>query len=181
MLHHYCNAVKFFGSRNPKTRAREGGASVFTSFVSFSFSVPPPSEKIAGGFQRAGKKEGVWGEGIFARLPKREAAGRSVQNSQSGFSSKKVRISSNKHHQSLFAEELASLGASRLASAGISARKCQGFLKSIANFPAARRRFTNEICFARRAMSRFFSFAFGERQSEILLNCRCGVSFFNYN
>jgi hypothetical protein len=30
-------------------------------------------------------------------------------------------------------------------------------------------------------MSRFFSFAKGERQSEILLNCRCGVSFFNYN
>ncbi|PIT93480.1 hypothetical protein COU00_04215 [Candidatus Falkowbacteria bacterium CG10_big_fil_rev_8_21_14_0_10_43_11] len=27
------------------------------------------------------------------------AAGRSVQNSQSGFSSKKVRISSNKHHK----------------------------------------------------------------------------------
>jgi len=32
------------------------------------FEVPPPSEKIAGGFQQAGKKEGGWGEGIFARL-----------------------------------------------------------------------------------------------------------------
>ena len=41
--------------------------------------------------------------------------------------------------------------------------------------------FTNKICIAQRAMSRFFSFAKGERQSEILLNCRCGVSFFNYN
>jgi hypothetical protein len=30
-------------------------------------------------------------------------------------------------------------------------------------------------------MSRFLPFAKGERQSEILLNCRCGVSFFNYN
>jgi hypothetical protein len=30
--------------------------------------VPPPSEKIAGGFQQAGKKEGGLGEGIFARL-----------------------------------------------------------------------------------------------------------------
>ncbi|MBU4141354.1 hypothetical protein KKE99_00565, partial [Patescibacteria group bacterium] len=29
---------------------------------------PPPPEKIAGGFQQAGKKEGGWGEGIFARL-----------------------------------------------------------------------------------------------------------------
>ncbi|OHA29560.1 MAG: hypothetical protein A3B08_02925 [Candidatus Taylorbacteria bacterium RIFCSPLOWO2_01_FULL_43_44] len=28
----------------------------------------PPSEKSAGGFQQAGKKEGGWGEGIFARL-----------------------------------------------------------------------------------------------------------------
>ena len=32
------------------------------------FEVPPPSEKIAGGFQQAGKKEGGLGEGIFARL-----------------------------------------------------------------------------------------------------------------
>ncbi|PIU09000.1 MAG: hypothetical protein COT31_01185, partial [Candidatus Moranbacteria bacterium CG08_land_8_20_14_0_20_34_16] len=30
--------------------------------------VPPPSEKIARGFQQAGKKEGGWGEGIFAHL-----------------------------------------------------------------------------------------------------------------
>jgi hypothetical protein len=57
------------GSRNSKTRAREGGASVFT-FFSFLFfvSAPPPPEKIAGGFQQAGKKEGGLGEGIFARL-----------------------------------------------------------------------------------------------------------------
>jgi len=32
------------------------------------FEVPPPSEKIAGGFPQAGKKEGGLGEGIFARL-----------------------------------------------------------------------------------------------------------------
>ena len=118
-------------------------------------------------------------ENFFAgQRAKRAAAGRSVQNSQSGFCSKKVRISSNKHHQ---IELVASLGASPLASAGSFARKLKGFLKSISSRPAARRRFTNEICFAQKAMSRFFSFAFGERQSEILLNCRCGVSFFNYN
>ena len=95
-----------------------------------------PAEKIAGGFQQAGKKEGGLGEGIFARLPKRSPAallvrsrtpqksflflleekigraqikkceenffagwralasggGAERQNSQSGFSSKKVRI-----------------------------------------------------------------------------------------
>jgi hypothetical protein len=57
------------GSRNSKARAREGGASVFTLFSFLFFvSAPPPSEKIAGGFQQAGKKEGGLGEGIFARL-----------------------------------------------------------------------------------------------------------------
>jgi hypothetical protein len=114
-------------------------------------------------------------ENFFAeQREKRAAAGRSVQNSQSGFSSKKVRISSNKHHH---IELVASLGASPLASAGRFASKLKGFLKSISSRPAARRRFTNEICIARRAMSRFFSFAKGERQSEILLNCRCAFPF----
>ena len=94
---------------------------------------------------------------------------------QSGFCSKKVRISSNRHHQ---IELVASLGASPLASAGSFASRAKGFLKSISSRSAARRRFTNEIRIAQRAMSRFFSFAFGERQSEILLNCRCGVSLF---
>ena len=41
----------------------KGGASATISFLS-----APPPEKIAGGFQRAGKKEGGLGEGIFARL-----------------------------------------------------------------------------------------------------------------
>ena len=36
--------------------------------LSFSVSVPPPSEKTLSGFQQAGKKEGGLGEGIFARL-----------------------------------------------------------------------------------------------------------------
>jgi len=59
-------------------------------------------------------------ENFFAeQRAKRAAAGRSAQISQSGFSSKKVRISSNKHHH---IELDASLGASPLASAGISAR-----------------------------------------------------------
>ena len=68
------------GSRDSKTRAREGGASVFTSFVFLSFLSVPPSEKSAGGFQQAGKKEGGWGEGIFARLPKRSPAALLVQS-----------------------------------------------------------------------------------------------------
>ena len=45
-----------------------GRAGSRATSLSFLLSVPPPSEKIAGGFQQAGKKEGGWGEGIFARL-----------------------------------------------------------------------------------------------------------------
>jgi hypothetical protein len=45
-----------------------GGASATILFLS-----APPPEKSAGGFQQAGKKEGGLGEGIFARLPSREA------------------------------------------------------------------------------------------------------------
>src|SRR3990167_7566905 len=41
----------------------KGGASATILFLS-----APPPEKSAGGFQQAGKKEGGWGEGIFARL-----------------------------------------------------------------------------------------------------------------
>ena len=41
----------------------KGGARATILFLS-----APPSEKIAGGFQQAGKKERSWGEGIFARL-----------------------------------------------------------------------------------------------------------------
>ncbi len=44
---------------------RVGARATLLAFYSL---VPPPSEKIAGGFQQAGKKEGGLGEGIFARL-----------------------------------------------------------------------------------------------------------------
>jgi hypothetical protein len=47
------------GSRNSKTRAREGGASVFTSFAFSSFVLVPPSEKTLWGFQQAGKKKKI--------------------------------------------------------------------------------------------------------------------------
>ena len=97
----------------------------------------------------------------LARAPALQAGGQ-------GFKSPQV------HHIEL----AASLGASPLASAGTFARKSKGFLKSISSRSAAKQRFTNKIRVARRAMSRFFSFAVGERQSEILLNCRCGVSLF---
>ena len=67
--------VKIKGSKILKTRAREGGASVFTSFL-FSKAAATAKREI----QRAGKKEGGLGEGIFARLPKRSPAALLVQS-----------------------------------------------------------------------------------------------------
>ena len=52
---------EFIGSSTLLRAHGMGGASATI------FSVLPP-EKSAGGFQQAGKKEGGWGEGIFARL-----------------------------------------------------------------------------------------------------------------
>jgi len=85
---------------------------------------------------------------IWFRATTRAARG------QSGFCSKKVRISSNRHH---YIELVASLGASPLALAGSFASKSKGFLKSISSRSAARRRFIPQMRdIAQRAMSRFF-------------------------
>jgi len=57
------------GSSFDITRAREGGASVIPLLSSFIFPVPPSCRKVLGAkSKQAGKKEGGWGEGIFARL-----------------------------------------------------------------------------------------------------------------
>ena len=44
-----------------------GRAGARATLLSF-YSLVPTSEKTLPGFQQAGKKEGGWGEGIFARL-----------------------------------------------------------------------------------------------------------------
>src|SRR3989339_1803569 len=69
MIPKFQRLVKEIGSRISKKRAREGGASVFTSFIlSFLYSVPPSARKKFWPSNQAGEKEGGWGEGIFARL-----------------------------------------------------------------------------------------------------------------
>ena len=75
--------MKFLAFRQTKlgssfdiTRARVGGASVIPLLSSILFSVPPSRRKVLGvplfsginSAKQAGKKEGGWGEGIFARL-----------------------------------------------------------------------------------------------------------------
>ena len=59
ILPKYLLMVKSQGSKNPKARAREGGASAFTTMFSF-FSVPPSvRRKVLGAKpKQAGKKEG---------------------------------------------------------------------------------------------------------------------------
>ncbi|MCC7160760.1 hypothetical protein IT399_03515, partial [Candidatus Nomurabacteria bacterium] len=57
------------GSSFDITRARVGGASVIPFLSSLLFYVPPSRRKVLGAKpKQAGKKEGGWGEGIFARL-----------------------------------------------------------------------------------------------------------------
>ena len=57
------------GSSFDITRARVGGASVIPLLSSLLFSVPPSRRKVLGAKpKQAGKKEGGWREGIFARL-----------------------------------------------------------------------------------------------------------------
>jgi len=75
---------------------------------------------------------------VLLAIRRAETLGGIQSAKSSGFCSKWVRISSNKHHH---IELVASLGASPLASAGIFVSKSKGFLKSIFSRPAARRRF----------------------------------------
>ena len=126
-------------------------------------------------FWRAGKNWRGSRGGKFLPASRKQNYETILLQSASGFCSKKVLTSSSRHHH---IELAASLGASPLASAGIFARRLKGFLKSISSRSAARRRFIPQMRdIAQRAMSRFFSFAVGERQSEILLNCRYAFPF----
>ena len=82
-------------------------------------------------FWRVGKKwRGLRG-GNFLPASRKQNYETILLQSASGFCSKKVLTSSNKHHH---IELVASLGASPLASAGSFARKSKGFLKSIKSF-----------------------------------------------
>jgi len=117
-------------------------------------------------FWRAGKKwRGLRG-GNFLPASRKQNYETILLQSASGFCSKKVLTSSNKHHH---IELAASLGASPLASAGTFARKSKGFLKSIKSFCWLIWRFANlKSLPVLKNKSRFFSFAFGKRQSKIL-------------
>jgi len=90
------------GSSFDITRARVGGASVIPLLSSSIFSVPPSRRKVLGAKpKQAGKKEGGWGEGIFARLlpfPFRLGKGKA----EGGFGVSRSRASSLRGKNSAF-------------------------------------------------------------------------------
>ena len=74
LVSHFMITYSFvFGKLKGSSTLLRAHGRVGASATTLSFLSAPPSEKSAGGFQQAGKKEGGWGEGIFARLPSREA------------------------------------------------------------------------------------------------------------
>jgi len=92
------------------------------------------------------------------------------QNSQSGFSSKKVRILTKRHRQFSEFGFWAIVASPRLWRGSASARILKGFLKSKNNFCPPKRKFvvrsTDKMKFYKPI---FFSFASGERQSDNLI------------
>ncbi len=107
-------------------------------------------------------------ENFFAgQRAKRAAAGRSVQNSKSGFSSKKVRILSKRYRQFSKFGFWAIVAEPRQGRGSASARILKGNLKSKNNFCPLKRKFaersTGKTKFYKPI---FFSFAEGERQSD---------------
>jgi len=92
------------------------------------------------------------------------------QSSQSGFSSKKVRILTKRHRQFSELGFWANVASPRLWRGSASARILNGFLKSKNNFCTLKRKFaarsTDKMKFYKPI---FFSFAFGERQSDNLI------------
>ncbi|TSC92377.1 MAG: hypothetical protein CEN89_728, partial [Candidatus Berkelbacteria bacterium Licking1014_7] len=80
-----------------------------------------------------------------AKRRRTETLGGIQSAKSSGFCSKKVRISSNRHHHNEFDEFSASPSPSARVLAGRFASKLKGFLKSISSRPAARRRFIPQM------------------------------------
>ncbi len=131
ILPKYLRIAKKKGSRISKTRAREGGASVFTAlFSSFRISAPPfaRSKNFRAKPKQAGKKEEGLGEGIFARLPNAEPRrpARSEQNTAKKFSfpfRRKIGRAQIKKCEENFFAWLASVSERRRGGASISFKK----------------------------------------------------------
>ena len=98
-------------------------------------------------------------------------AKRGNQNSQSGFSSKKVRILTKRHRQFLEFGFWAIVASPRQRRGSASARILNGFLKSKNNFCPLKRKFglPKANINLKNLLTNLFSFAKGERQSDNLI------------
>ncbi len=156
--------------------AREGGANT-TPFLAAYFA--KRNTKNCGGEKRSGESEG--GQKFLPPNPlpfcppERKSfllcrAKRGNQNSQSGFSSKKVRILTKRYRQFSELGFWAIVASPRQKRGSASARILKGFLKSKNNFCPLKRKFavrsTDKMKFYKPI---FFSFASGERQSDNLI------------
>jgi len=177
----------------------------------------PSAKKSGEARKQAGKKEEGWGEGIFARLPKRSPAallvqsraqqksflflleekigwaqikkceenffagwrasasggGAERQSSQSGFSSKKVRILTKRYRQFSEFGFWAIVASPRQRRGSASARILKGFLKSKNNFCPLKRKFavrsTDKMKFYKPIFFSFVRTRADEKQSDNLI------------
>ncbi len=93
------------------------------------------------------------------------------QNSQSGFSSKKVRILTKRHRQFSELGFWAIVASPRQRRGSASAVILKGFMKSKNNFCPLKRKFGSPKANInlKNLLTNLFSFAFGERQSDNLI------------
>ena len=176
MILQYLFLVKNKGSKSVVC-ARVGGANT-TSLLAAHFA--KRDTKNCGGEKRSGESEG--GQKFLPPPnplpfcpPERKSfcscrAKRGNQSSQSGFSSKKVRILTKRHRQFSEFGFWAIVASPRQRRGSASARILKGFLKSKNNFCPLKRKFavqsTDKMKFYKPI---FFSFASGERQSDNLI------------
>jgi len=144
---------------------------IFTSINFMAAHFAKRNTKNCGGEKRSGESEG--GQKFLPPNPlpfcppERKSFN---QNSQSGFSSKKVRILTKRHRQFSEFGFWAIVASPRQRRGSASARILKGFLKSKNNFCPLKRKFamhsTDKMKFYKPI---FFSFALGERQSDNLI------------
>ena len=132
MLHHYCNTVKSFGSGNQKTRAREGVASVFISFI---FELSSPFAKNLAS-PNEGEAKGGCGGNSASPEPKRSPAALLVKNrgQQKSFlfflEEKEIARKIKKCEENFFAEQRAKRAAAgRSELVGISFKMSSDFFQ----------------------------------------------------
>jgi|BioPla2DNA2_1021312.scaffolds.fasta_scaffold09514_2 hypothetical protein len=122
--------------------------------------------KNCGGEKARAGREFIFPTPLFLPVPPE----RNFQNSQSVFSSKKVRISTKRHRQFSEFGFWAIVASPRQRRGSASARILKGFLKSQNNFCPLKRKFAvrsaDKMKFYKPI---FFSFAKGERQSDNLI------------